>query len=99
MDFWKLLPASANENRQYQRLEEYSFCFANQALMSEGMKPNDKRGAEEQLKNYDVRGECFAPHLALMLKSEWHKLSTQKSFRMCVSDTKLIDKNRQKAGL
>ena len=27
----------------------------------------------EQLKNNDVRGECFAPHLALTLKSEWHK--------------------------
>ena len=27
----------------------------------------------EQLQNPDVRGECFAPHLALMLKSEWHK--------------------------
>ena len=76
-DFWKLL-ASANESRRFQGLEESSFCFANQALMSEGMKPNDKRGAEEQLKNYDVRGECFAPHLALMLKSEWHKLLDRK---------------------
>ena len=37
------------------------------------MKQNDKRDDEAQLKNYDVRGECFAPHLALMLKSEWHK--------------------------
>ena len=30
----------------------------------------------EQLKNNDVRGECFAPHLALTLKSEWHKLKS-----------------------
>ena len=38
------------------------------------MKQNDSQDDEEQLKIHDVRGECFAPHLALMLKSEWHKL-------------------------
>ena len=38
------------------------------------MKQNDRQDDEEQLKIPDVRGECFAPHLALMLKSEWHKL-------------------------
>ena len=37
------------------------------------MKQNDSQDDEEQLKIHDVRGECFAPHLALMLKSEWHK--------------------------
>ena len=39
------------------------------------MKQNDSQDDEEQLKIHDVRGECFAPHLALMLKSEWHKFS------------------------
>ena len=48
--------------------------FANQVLISETMKQNDRQDDEEQLKIHDVRGECFAPHLALMLKSEWHKL-------------------------
>ena len=37
------------------------------------MKQNDSQDDEEQLKIHDVRGECFAPHLALMLKSEWPK--------------------------
>ena len=54
------------------------------------MKQNDRQDDEEQLKIHDVRGECFAPHLALMLKSEWHK---------CDSDDKWIDEDRLKAGL
>ena len=39
------------------------------------MKQVDRQDDEEQFKSHDVRGECFAPHLALMLKSEWHKLN------------------------
>ena len=42
-------------------------------LISETMKQNDRQDDEEQLKIHDVRGKCFAPHLALMLKSEWYK--------------------------
>ena len=45
----------------------------NQVLISEAMQQDGRQDDEEQLKNHDVRGECFAPHLALMLKSEWHK--------------------------
>ena len=37
------------------------------------MQQNDRQDDEEQLKIHDVRGECFASYLALMLKSEWHK--------------------------
>ena len=49
--------------------------FANQVLISETMKQNDRQDDEEQLKIHDVGGECFAPHLALIQKSEWHKFS------------------------
>ena len=45
----------------------------NQVLISEAMQQDGRQDDEEQLKTLDVRGECFAPHLALMLKSEWHK--------------------------
>ena len=39
------------------------------------MKQVDRQDDEEQFEIHDVRGECFAPHLALMLKSEWHKFT------------------------
>ena len=62
--------------------------FVNQVLISETMKQNDRQDDEEQLKIHDVRGECFAPHLALILKSEWHKLNSYLVFRcrqLCVA--------------
>ena len=46
------------------------------------MQQNDRQDNEEQLKIHDVRGECFAPHLALMLKSEWHKFTAGFSFNI-----------------
>ena len=55
---------------------QYSYVIlglVNQVLLSETVKQNDRQDDEEQLKIHDVRGECFAPHLALMLKSECHK--------------------------
>ena len=39
------------------------------------MKQVDRQDDEEQFKIQDVSGECFAPDLALMLKSEWHKFA------------------------
>ena len=66
-------PSSYDPYRKRVDVSIFLYEFLVQVLLSKTMKQNDRQNDGDHLKILVVRGECFAPHLALTLKSEWHK--------------------------